>query len=88
MRKSPIVEGACTIGFVYFFEDVETEDSITGGTHFNLTSTERALEEDALFQIREAYKRTSMKHDAVPTGLHQASVGPRHVSYLPVWVRL
>lgn len=62
------MEGACANRFVYFFEDVKTEDIITGGADFDLTRTERALEEDALFHIGETYKRKSMKHDVLGIG--------------------
>lgn len=56
------------MGFVYFFEDVKTEDGITRGANFDLSRTERALEEVALFPIGEAYGWTSVKDDVLCRG--------------------
>lgn len=53
---------------MYFFEDVKTEDSVTGWTDFDLIKAERALEEEALFQIGEAYERASVQYDVLYVG--------------------
>ena len=66
--KSVFIEGASAIGFVYFFEDVETEDGITRRATFDLLKTERTLEEDASFPIGETYDLTSVKDDVLCSG--------------------
>jgi len=63
--KPMLIKGAGTIGFVYFFEDEQTEGGITTGATFDLSIAERTLEEDASFPIGETYGWCSMKDNVL-----------------------
>ena len=63
--KPMLIKSARTIGFVYFFEDEQTQGDITTGATFDLSIAERTLEEVASFPIGETYGRCSVKDNVL-----------------------